>query len=272
MTSDHTALVETIGPEGPFNNYADSYVPFDHIGPCALYFCGRTGPHWAVFPSREAAITAAVGACRYDVGGYSDVAVYPLEAAPSDAENYTSVADWLFGDEDFKDNEFEQFGVIEIVRKVMRELARRLAIHPEELSQVEWRDLERLLSEVFHALGFDAKLTRSAKDGGYDIILGAEGQTYFVEVKHWSERSKVGSRLVNEFTEIVVSNNVEGMLISTSGFTKQVVRARSEISRSPVVLGADLKVITLCRHYLQSENGLWTRDGGLREVFFENAF
>ena len=53
----------------------------------------------------------------------------------------------------------------------MRELARRLALHPEELPTVEWRDLERILRETFEGIGFDTKLTRSTKDGGFDLEL-----------------------------------------------------------------------------------------------------
>lgn len=79
-----------------------------------------------------------------------------------------------------------------IVRHAMRELAKTLAQHPDELSKVEWRDLERLLCEVFEGIGFDTRVTRSSKDGGVDLELTTfeEGkkQVYLVEVKHWNEQ------------------------------------------------------------------------------------
>jgi hypothetical protein len=70
MFAPTTERPELIGPEGPFDNYFESHVPADHQGPCAIAYSGRTGKRWAIFPSRDEAITAASGACRYDVGGY----------------------------------------------------------------------------------------------------------------------------------------------------------------------------------------------------------
>jgi Restriction endonuclease len=164
-----------------------------------------------------------------------------------------------------------QSGVIDIARRFARELVQRIATRPQELAEIEWRDLERLLFEVFNALGFEAELTRPAKDGGYDIQLRADGFLYLVEIKHWSEKSKVGLGIVARFTEVVVSKGAEGLLISSSGSTNKVVKARSKIFEHLIVLGSDRKVISLCRHYVQSENGLWISKGGLREVFFEDA-
>lgn len=272
MSTRKAEFSELIGPEGPFKNYAELHVPEDHVGPCALAYSDRNGRHWVIFHSREEAITAAIGACRYDIGGYSDVHVYPIYAAPSNSPTYPAAMDWLFGDEDFEEETPFGADILAITRRFMRELARRIATYPKELINVEWRDLERLLFEVFEALGFEAELTRSAKDGGYDLKLVVEGSVYLVEVKHWAEHSKAGKGFVDRFTEVTASEGASGLLISTSGFTKQVVKARSKVSVQPVVLGSDLKVISLCRHYLQTEAGLWIRDGGLREVFFEDTF
>ena len=152
----------------------------------------------------------------------------------------------------------------------MRELARRIAARPSELATIEWRDLERLLFEVFDALGYKAVLTRPAKDGGYDLRLEAKGFVYFVEVKHWSERSKVGAGIVDRFTEIVVAKGAEGLLLSSSGFTQDVVRGGPTASECPAFLGDHLKVISLCRHYVQSESGLLVPRQ--REMLFEGAF
>jgi len=48
---------------------ACSNVSADHQGPCAMSYFNREQQHWAIFPSREVAITAAAGRCRSDVGG-----------------------------------------------------------------------------------------------------------------------------------------------------------------------------------------------------------
>jgi hypothetical protein len=80
----------------------------------------------------------------------------------------------------------------------MQELVRQIAAHPQELAAVEWRDLERLLFEVFDALGYRADLTRPAKD------------------------------IIDRFTEIGGANRVEGLLLSSSGFTNEVVKGRPQ--------------------------------------------
>lgn len=58
-----------------------------------------------------------------------------------------------------------------IIRTAMKAIARMIAKHPISLQAVEWRDLERVLREVFESLGFTVELTRSGKDGGFDLKL-----------------------------------------------------------------------------------------------------
>jgi Restriction endonuclease len=76
-----------------------------------------------------------------------------------------------------------------IVRQAMRAIAVEIAHNPSCLKNVEWRDLERLLREVFEGLGFDTQLTRSSKDGGFDLMLKCiergVAKIFLVEVKHW---------------------------------------------------------------------------------------
>jgi hypothetical protein len=95
--------------------------------------------------------------------------------------------EWLFGGDDIWEEPLQHTGVGAILRRSMREIARRIAASPGELAALEWRDLERILFEVFDTLGYKACLTRPAKDGAYDLRLEAEGRIYFVEVKHWSQ-------------------------------------------------------------------------------------
>lgn len=266
------ASPEWIEGGGPFGEFFCSYVPADHQGCCAMSYFSGEEQHWAIFPSRDIAMSSAMGACRRDVGGYENVAIHPVAAAAVGTTQYDDVAAWQFEGERVWDGPPEEPRVAAIVRCLMRELIREIDAHPKELAAVEWRDLERLLFEVLEGLGYKTELTRSAKDGGYDLRLEAEGSVYFVEVKHWSERSKVGIGIVNRFTEIVVAQGGEGLLISTSGFTSEVVKGRIEVSRYPVLLGSHLKVLSLCRCYVQNETGLWVRTGGLRDALFEGAF
>src|SRR5271165_1604980 len=100
-----------------------------------------------------------------------------------------------------------------IIRNARRELARRLALHPEEMPTVEWRDLERILRETFEGTGFDTELTRSTKDGGFDLELSIteQGQrtVYLVEVKHWSDQ-KPGKGHLKKLTKENSEEKIRG--------------------------------------------------------------
>jgi hypothetical protein len=265
MTDEHW-----IEAGGAWGDGASCHVPEGHQGPCAMSYSSGGATHWVIFPSRDVAVAAAMGACRRDVGGYTAVSVYPVGAAGGGASRYDEATDWLFEGEILED-QLPESGVRNIVRNAMRELARRMAAAPKELALVEWRDLERLLLEVFETLGYRATLTRPAKDGGYDIRLEDDGGLYLVEVKHWAEPSKVGRGIINRFAEIVIASGGEGLLLSTSGFTSDVIKGRLELSEYPVVLGNEIKIISLCRLYVKSEAGIWVREHSLRDILFEGA-
>ena len=89
------ATFESIDGGGPFGELFRSFAPTTHRGSSAMLYFSEDKQHWAVFPSRDVAITAAAGACRRDVGGYSNVQVYPVSEAPVDAKQYDGAIDWL---------------------------------------------------------------------------------------------------------------------------------------------------------------------------------
>lgn len=161
-----------------------------------------------------------------------------------------------------------------IVRTAMRALARRIAEAPEELSKLEWRDLERVLREVFEGIGFDTKLTRSGKDGGFDLELttrnNGEAATYLVEVKHWIGQ-KLGSQHLNKLVHVTTSRKATGaLLLSTSGFTTSLHEGFAEIT-APVRLGDGAKVISLCKVFFRLQSALWVEDRSLEDTLFDGT-
>ena len=76
-------------------------------------------------------------------------------------------------------NEFSQEEINEVqilIRELSRKLISLIAENPDYLMDLEWRDLERAITELFNELGFDATLTPGSKDGGKDVILECEMQ------------------------------------------------------------------------------------------------
>ncbi|MES2988704.1 MAG: restriction endonuclease [Pseudomonadota bacterium] len=161
-------------------------------------------------------------------------------------------------------------GSVAIIRAAMRELAKQIAMDPNELRVTEWRDLERVLREVFEGIGFDTHLTRPGKDGGFDLELSAqtpEGRkTYLVEVKHWSEQ-KPGAAHLTKLVRVSIERAVEGaLLLSTSGFTSTIYSGLLEVG-PPVRLGAGEKVIALCKTYYRLSTGYWLEESLLEALF-----
>ena len=53
----------------------------------------------------------------------------------------------------------------------MEALATEIARHKVSLDDLEWRDLERLMSTVLQGLGFRYILTPPARDKGRDLVV-----------------------------------------------------------------------------------------------------
>lgn len=167
-----------------------------------------------------------------------------------------------------------------IVKKAMAELVKAVAKSPTQLATVEWRDLERVLGQAFEGLGFDTKVTRPARDGGFDIELSCthEGATrrFLVEVKHWMGCGNRPSRKIVEAFLDVIARDVgveRGLLLSTSGFTATAAQRRSAVEHKKVALGGHEKVIAICQQYVRCESGLFIPDPQLLpELLFAGTF
>src|SRR3954452_13871075 len=98
----------------------------------------------------------------------------------------------------------------------MKQVALRLAEHPAELATIEWRQLEQLLREVFEGLGFDTRLTRPGRDGGFDLELTIDSprgaERHLVEVKHWAEQ-RPGSSHLTKLVKITAAQGASGSLL-----------------------------------------------------------
>lgn len=161
-----------------------------------------------------------------------------------------------------------------IVRTAMKEVAKEIARHPEKLFKVFWYDLERLLLETFDGIGFEAQVTRSTKDGGFDLRLTfpdkGQKQVYLVEVKHWSAPSRPGDKIIKQFAKVVAQEEAKGgVLLSSSGFTKNVGEGLTELERQSVRLGNHNKIISLCKTYYKIDSEVWLAEQNLPTLLHE---
>lgn len=160
-----------------------------------------------------------------------------------------------------------------IFRNAMRAAAEEIARAPNSLKNIEWRELEKVLREVLEGLGFETRLTRPGRDGGFDLEVKCteEGRraTYLVEVKHWAKPSQPGRAIVSRFVDVVVKLSADrGLILSSSGFTADVLHGYSEIERQRVRLGDSEKIVALCQQYVSRKDGLMISETELPTLLF----
>jgi restriction system protein len=162
----------------------------------------------------------------------------------------------------------------QILQVVSRRFAELVANNPRRLDELEWRDLERMLAEVFDGIGFSVELTPGSKDGGKDIILrcevGGKKRTYIVEVKHWRSGSRVGADAARDFLNVIVREGRDGGLyLSTYGYTGTAFESLSEIERRILRFGSEEKIVGLCKTYVKLRSGIWSAPSKLTDVLFD---
>ncbi|CAA9892442.1 Restriction endonuclease (fragment) [Candidatus Methylobacter favarea] len=85
------------------------------------------------------------------------------------------------------------------------------------LLDMDWREFEMLVNEAFRQRGF--AITESGvngKDGGVDLILRKDGDTYLVQCKYWKS-FKVGVQIVRELYGVMAAKGAAGSYVVTSG-------------------------------------------------------
>lgn len=158
--------------------------------------------------------------------------------------------------------------------EVSRRLAAAVAANPRVLDQIEWRDLERMLAEVFNGIGFHVVLTPGSKDGGKDLVLTVttrQGRRhYVVEAKHWRSGKKVGPGVVTDFIRVVVRESRDaGLLLATYGYSPAALEIVSKVEQRRVRLGSEDMIVSLCQQYLQRAGGLHIPLDQLPQVLFQ---
>lgn len=166
--------------------------------------------------------------------------------------------------------------VVAAIKTLSSKLVELIAKDPAALESIEWRDLERLVAEIFSGLGFDAELTPGSKDGGKDVIISFtvsnQNKSYLIEIKHWRSGSRVGRSVISEFLHVVTQEKRSGgLLLSTSGYSKNALEHWTEFDRQKIRFGTGEKVASLCRNYVKASNGTWYYPDPIEKVIFEDT-
>lgn len=91
------------------------------------------------------------------------------------------------------------------------------------LNEMSWHEFEMLEGEAFRRQGYSVTETPMGADGGVDLILRKERETYLVQCKQWRSAS-VGVPKVRELYGAMAAQGATGGFFVTSGqYTKPAV-------------------------------------------------
>jgi hypothetical protein len=96
--------------------------------------------------------------------------------------------------------------------------------NPGQLRTMRPRQFEELVAELFDGFGFQVELTKTTRDGGFDVIaIGNKtiaASKYLIECKRYAETKKVGVHPVRSLFGVVNDERAtKGILVTTSSFT-----------------------------------------------------
>jgi restriction system protein len=102
------------------------------------------------------------------------------------------------------------------------ELGAHLKRKFSDVYSISPRRFEELVANIYRHLGYDVRLTKSTRDGGFDVILLDAGsdEQIIVECKKYSLHRKVGIGVVRELLGAqVLGGFSEAKLVTSSHFT-----------------------------------------------------
>lgn len=109
----------------------------------------------------------------------------------------------------------------------------------EYLSNVDPRQFEFIVADVFRSLGYDAEVTKGSNDGGKDIILRKGKETKLVEVKRYNKAS-IGRPYIQKLhSAIVDAEAIGGYFVTLSHFNSNA-RQYAKGKNIELVDGSDL--------------------------------
>jgi len=85
--------------------------------------------------------------------------------------------------------------------------------HRGVLNSMSWRQFEALVGEAFRRKGYS--VTETA-DGGVDLVLKKEGETFLVLCKQW-RATQLGMNIVRELYGVMTARDATGGFVVTSG-------------------------------------------------------
>ena len=113
----------------------------------------------------------------------------------------------------------------------------------DALNGMSWQEFEALVGEVFRRTGYAVTETGGGgADGGIDLILKKDGETFLVQCKQW-KAYKVGVSTVRELYGVMAAQGATGGFVVTSGVFTDEARAFAAGRNIELVNGEELHAL-----------------------------
>jgi len=126
-----------------------------------------------------------------------------------------------------------------------RALHEKVAASPDRsaLNNMSWQQFEALVGEAFRRKGYAVTENGGGgADGGIDLALKKEGETFLVQCKQWKAQ-KVGVSTVRELYGVMAAEGATGGFVVTSGVFTDEARAFAEGRNIELVDGKALHAL-----------------------------
>lgn len=125
--------------------------------------------------------------------------------------------------------------------KTSEDLLREIYKLPELLNNLNHREFENFVAELFYRAGFNVELTPPVRDGGIDIYARKENEfsqlVYIIECKNYSSGKPVGVSAVRSLYAVKMDSDANtAFLVTNSRFTHEAENFAKKI-------GNDLQLI-----------------------------
>ena len=132
------------------------------------------------------------------------------------------------------ENENSPANQITLIEDVNDELLFALAKNPNLIYELGSRKFEELIGKLFSDRGHEVSLTKSTRDGGYDILAkitdAFSSFVIFAECKKYSPDNKVGVEVVRGLYGVTEAQRAnQGLIITSSFFTKDAQQEQLRI-------------------------------------------
>jgi restriction system protein len=92
----------------------------------------------------------------------------------------------------------------------------------DNLRNLDWRAFEQLIAQAYRGQGFSVTDTADGADGGVDLVMKKNGETTYVQAKHWKSY-QVDVKVVRELYGCMSGEAQRGVVVATNGFTREAV-------------------------------------------------